>query len=126
MTEQSVPNMPKVLEAAKLLGEALGLKTYVGDPPPPVAGEDTTTRFQRQQADFDWLTTQRQLVERLQGNYVAIDGRTIVACSPDERAVRAGAAKELGLREEEVLVVPLGVSESDGLWEDLMAKFRKE
>jgi hypothetical protein len=112
----------QVAQALLTLAEINGLRINITipekpntDPHPPV--EEANFVDERQREDFAWLqaelTQRSDTFARLRGNYVAVYRKRIISIGEDKYLVLQGAASDLGVEPDEILVLPVCVEGPD-------------
>ncbi len=120
----------KLVAALNDLAEAFGVGIQVTANVPKIEDvgtyltEEREEKVRRQRrSDFAWLQTtltgSPDMVVRLSGKYVAVYNERIVSAGPDRDLTMYGAAKQLGLEPDEILVVPVQVAGSEEDWDVL-------
>jgi hypothetical protein len=131
----SAEALPDVVRSLTTLAQELGLTIHVTVPPStPVSDAqqigDDEQLHQQHCRDLIWLQRKYKAPDgsypKLAGNYVAVYNEQIIAMSDTEIIARAGAAKELSLDPDRILVVPICVkdSESQDRWENIKRQLR--
>ncbi len=124
-----------IAEAAHKQGYGVQLTRLPGKPAKLSIQDKNASGFKRtmqrdiiaqKSRDLAWLG--HQLASngwsKLIGNYVALHNTAIISFGPIEKLVRKAAAHQLGIKEQDVLVVPVQVNgpDSEDSWLEIRSK----
>lgn len=126
MSSRPMDELLKLVGALNTLTSELGLRVHLVAEYTRDEERKEDDRLRRWRDDFAWfqafLTESPASRIQLVGNYAAVHNKEIVSVGPSEKITRLGAAEELKISQQEVLVVPVQVPGSEDYWEGLQAE----
>lgn len=130
VADETLDALGDMVTALNRLMEGSGYEVLVTACVEPVPGEHVDAIKQRLREDFAWLqtylTANPEMVGKFCRNWVAVYDKMVISVGPRYEPTLDGAARQLDVHEDVILVVPIQVPESDEYMEDLYAELGLE